>query len=283
MADNGPMTVTRNFNPTIYGYQKNQQNLAILLAFLLMPTFLIGTFVLGPNTAVHVAIGQAVIEILFFIYIASSASNLYHFECWCRFLKQIYKGEDYIEKHGINGLKKARNLTHIKKIHDGKYIEYFFTKERPHNWGVMIKIHSFQPEDMEVFAENIERMFIGNEDRTLIKTFLHVRSDLTDYAKPIREELHRNRIPQIVRDSMFEFQLMCEEADSKSAENHMLILLDYTANPVKAKGKLDILVSGVQDILSDMEIGSEVLETEDKILGMFYGHVTYGILPGQVV
>jgi len=278
MSESGPMTVTRNFNPTIYGYQKNQQNLAIILAVLLMPTFMIGTFLVGPNAAVNIAIGQAVIETLFFVYVASSASNLYHFECWCRFLKSINKGEDYIEKHGVNGLKKARNLSHIKKVHDGKYIEYFFTKERPHNWGIMLKLKSFMPEDFDIFAENVERMFIGNPDRTLIKTFLHVRSDLTDYAKPIREELYQNRIPQIVRDSMFEFQMMCEEADSKTAENYMLILIDYTANPIKAKGKLEILLSGVQDILDDMEIGCEVMDTEEKILGMFYGHITYEVL-----
>lgn len=276
----GPMTVTRKFDPTVYGLHKNQQHLIMILACLLMPTFLIGMFTVSIDLTMKLAAGQAILEGLFFMWVGSSPSSLYHFECTCRLFKAIYKGEDYIEKHGINGMQKARSLTHIKKIHFGKYIEYFFTKARPHNFGTMLKLDSFQPDDLEQFALNIERMFVGNPDKTLIKTFLHVRPDLVDYAAPIKEELKKNRIPQIVRESMFEFQLMCEESDSKSFENHMLILLDYTPSLEKAIGKLDIITNTVQEILTSMGIGSEILETEDEILGMFYGHITYGIHQG---
>lgn len=280
MSDASPLTVSRKFDPTVYGLHKNQQSLLMKLAVVLMFFFWGGVFTVGLDLAVKASAVLAGIELLFFMWIGGSPSNLYHFECWCRFLKSIYKGEDYIEKHGANGMQKARHLTHIKKIHDGKYIEYFFTKVRPHNWGVMLRLDSFQPDDLEQFALNVERMLIGNPDKTLIKTFLHVRSDLTDYAEPIRKELQRNRIPQIVRDSMFEFQLMCEAADSKSFENHMLVLIDYTANAERAMGKLDIIVNSIQEILNDMEIGNEILNSEEKILGMFYGHVTYGVHQG---
>jgi len=275
-----PMTVSRKFDPTVYGLQKNQQNLLVLLCIPILLIFTVGMYVIGIDLAVKLACFIAGCEFAFFLWIGSSPSNLYHFECTCRFFKSIYKGADYIEKYGYNGLQKARSLTHIKTIHDGKYIEYSYSKERPHNWATMLKLHSFQPEDLEMFTESLERMLIGNPDKTLIKTFLHVRSDLTDYSEPIRKELHKNRIPQIVRDSMYEFQVMCETADAKSFENHMIVFLEYTANPEKAKNKLDIIVNNVQEILTHMEIGSEILDTEDKILGMFHGHITYGIHQG---
>jgi len=118
-------------------------------------------------------------------------------------------------------------------------------------------------------------MLIGLPDRTLIKTTMKVRSDLTDYSEPIKVELRKNRIPQIVRESMYEHQQICEQADEKSYSNHMLVLIDYTASAEKAKHTLDIVLHAVSEVLDDMAIGNRRLTTEDEIFEMFYGDITF--------
>ncbi len=282
--NNAPLSTSRKIDLTMWGLQKNQQLLLGLLIFILSVVYFISNFTVDRLTANKISVCFLAIEAVFFFIVARNASILYHFECALRFLLSIHFGTDFIEKFGKNGNKQAQNLTHIKKIHKGGYIEYrvgkLFRRKRTHNWALMLKLDSFQPEDLEQFALNIERVLVSLPDKTLIKTFLHVRSDMTDYAEPLREELRKNRIPQIVRDSMFEFQLMCEEAESKSFENHMLILLDYTASAERAKNQLNIIVNTIQEILKDMEIGTTVLKTQDEILGMFYGHVTYNVHQG---
>jgi hypothetical protein len=251
---------------------------------------MIGCLIFGLDLGIKISLSIAVVEAVFFFMVARSPANLYHFECTLRFLKDIKTGEDYVYKHEEQPknklfqffkvkqlLKKVQGLTHIKKIHNGKYIEYTHEKTRPHNWGGILELKTFQPEDLEMFAENAERFLIGVEDKTIIKTTLKVRSDLTDYALPIRMELQKNRVPQIVRDSMFEHQQMCENADEKSYKNHMLVLIDYTANPEKAKHKLDVTIHAISEILDDMAIGYKRLETEDEILSMFFEDITYNI------
>ena len=279
-----PLSTSRKIDLTLWGLHKNQQGLAAILLFILAIVYFSVSFTINTILAYKVSIVFLVVELVFFLIVGSNATVLYHFECALRFLISVSKGTNFIEKHGENGEQKARDLTHIQKVHDRGYIQYhvgkLFHRKRSHNWGVMLELKGFQPDDLDQFALNLERVLISLPDKTLIKTFLHVRSDLTDYAEPLREELRKNRIPQIVRDSMFEFQLMCEESDAKSFENHMLILLDYTASPTKAKDRLDIIVKTVQEILTDMEIGSRVLQTEDEILNMFYGHITYNVHQG---
>jgi hypothetical protein len=279
-----PLSTSRKIDLTLWGFHRNQQALIAIQLFLLSIVYFMISFTFNTIIAYKVSIVFLVVECVFFTIVGSNAAVLYHFECACRFLISISNGMNFIEKHGENGDQKARDLTHIQKVHDKGYIQYhvgkLFHQKRSHNWGVMLELKGFQPDDLDQFALNLERVLISLPDKTLIKTFLHVRSDLTDYAEPLRDELRRNRIPQIVRDSMFEFQLMCEEADAKSFENHMLILLDYTASATKAKDRLDIIVKTVQEILDDMEIGSRVLKTEDEILNMFYGHITYNIHQG---
>ncbi|MDD4588934.1 MAG: hypothetical protein PHG06_00695 [Parabacteroides sp.] len=272
-----PLTTSRKFDPTYYGLQKNQQEFAVLLCIPLVLLFLIGMYVLGPDITVKLCEGLFIIEALIFIKVARSAADLYHFECTIRFLKSIKKGDDFIEKHGKFGVEKARGFTHLKKIHEGKYVEFYYTKERPHNWSTFIKIDSISPENLVQFADSIEKLFIGFPDKTVIKTILQLRSDNTDYAEPIRAELKRDRIPQVVRESMFELQGLCEEAEQKSYICHMQILLDYTQSFEKAKKTLDIITNNISECLGMLKVGNEILKTDDEILDMYYSMITYGV------
>lgn len=272
-----PLTTSRQFDPTYYGFQKNQQEFAVLLCIPLVLLFLIGMYTVGPDMTTKMCGGLLVLEILLFIKVAKSSADLYHFECTMRFLRSIKKGEDIIEKHGKFGMDRARSLTHIKKIHDGKYAEFFFSKERPHNWSTFLKIDSMSPENLAAFANTIELLFAGFPDKTIIKTVLQLRSDSTDYAEPIRIELKKDRIPQIVRESMYELQVLCEEAETKQYFCHMQILIDYTQSFEKAKKTLDIITNNISDCLTMLKVGNEVLDTDDKILEMYYSLITYGV------
>lgn len=274
---NAPLTTSRKFDPTIYGLQRNQQFLVLIMCLPLSLTFIIGCLVFGANIGFKLSMVALAVDIIIFILVGTNPANLYHFECTLRFLKDIKTGNDYIHKHGKEGEKKAHNLSHIKKIHDDGSIEFTYTKKRPQNFGGILELKTFSPEDMQVFSENAERMLIGLPDRTLIKTTMKVRSDLSDYSEPIKAELRKNRVPQIVRESMYEHQLICEQADEKSYTNHMLVLIDYVASAEKAKHTLGIVLHAISEVLDDMEIGNRRLITEDEIIEMFYGDITFNI------
>lgn len=272
-----PMTGNRNFDPTVLGLHKNQQLLLFILIFSLIGCFLLGTFVLGSHLGVYVSIDFAALEAIFFLAVGRSTASLYHFERNLRFLWSVHRGTDYINKYGNRGIQKARSLTHIKKIHKGGHIEYFFDQTRPHNWGGIISLKTFTPEDLEVFKVNVERMWIGLPDHSIIETTLKVRSDLTDHAESIRKELGKEGLPQIIRESMDEHRIMCELANEKSYENHMLVLLSYSALTDGAKHQLDIMIKTITEILEGMRIGCRRLETQEEIEDMFFGDITFNV------
>jgi hypothetical protein len=251
---------------------------------------MVGCLVLGPEIGIEIAAVVMLIEAVFFFFVGRNSDHFYHFLCTLGFLASIHKGDDYIYKHEEykgNFLfrkikewvlyKKIKELTRIKKIHNGKYIEFIYSKKTPNNFGALIELKTYQPEDLEAYAENVERMIMGQGDKSMIITSLTVRSDLTDYAKPIKDELKRNRIPPIVRDSMYEHQQMCEMADEKSYKNHMLVLIPYTANVKKAMHSLDIAVDSICRILEELGIGFEWLDTKEKIIRMYNEDLTYNI------
>jgi hypothetical protein len=112
---------------------------------------------------------------------------------------------------------------------------------------------------------------------SIIRTVLQLRSDSTDYAEPIRAELKKDRIPKVVRESMFELQQLCEVADQKKYTCHMQILLDYTQSPEKAKRTLDIITNNIHDCLDFLKVGNNILTREEDILEMYYSMITYGV------
>lgn len=292
---NAPMTTTRKFDLTIWGFHKNQQILIMILFFSLSVVFAVSTITLGLEIGIKMGELFAVLEFIFYLTFARTPEKLLHFEYTMRFLLSIFKGDDYIYKHEEsknqvfrfhavkNLINKVRRFTRIKNIDEKGHIEFMYSRETPHTMGGVIELKSHQPEDRDAFAENIERMMVGMDDKSIMITTLKVRSDLTDYAKPIRDELQKNRVPQIVRDSMYEHQLMCELADEKSYKNHMLVLPPYTANTEKAKRNVDISINSVCTVLDELGIGVERLDSEDKVLEMFYEDITHNVHNAEVL
>jgi hypothetical protein len=70
---------------------------------------------------------------------------------------------------------------------------------------------------------------------------------------------------------------MCELANEKSYENHMLVLLPYTASEEAAKHQLNILTKNIMEILTGMRIFCKKLENESEIVDMFYGDITFNV------
>ena len=127
---NAPLTTSRKFDPTIYGLQRNQQFLVLILCLPLSLTFIIGCLVFGASIGFKLSLFALAIDVIIFILVGMSPANLYHFECTLRFLKDIRKGNDYLHKHGKEGGKKAKSMFHIKKIHGDGSIEFTHTKRR---------------------------------------------------------------------------------------------------------------------------------------------------------
>lgn len=227
------------------------------------------------HTTNMVAIALAFIETGIFFYVGRSQSRLYRFECFMRFLLSFQFGTDSIEKHSEKGLKNAQDFSHIKKVHTGGYIEYIPSKERPNNFGGIIKLKAFSPEKLKNFTDNVERMIIGIPDRSTLKTVITIRKDLNDFSLPLQNQLNDMSLPKIVRESGIECKTFITQANNKSYENYMLVLIPYTASKKEAKQKLDITLNSVSKILTDMKLDNEVLKTIPAIKEAFFSQITY--------
>lgn len=274
-----PMTTSRPFELTFYGLHKNQQ---ILFGILLIPLF--SVYIIGNqflpwsyHTINHVAAIVFVIESCIFFHIGRSEQRLYLFERWLRFIISLYRGTDSVEKYSENGLKQARDFSYMKKIHTGGYIEYIPTKERPNNFGGIIKLNAFSPENLKNFTENVERMLKGVPDRSTLKTTINIRKDLKDLTLPLQVQLNDESLPQVVRQSIIECKTFIKQANNKSYENYMLVLIPYTANEKLAKQTLDITLNAISEVLIEMKIGNEILTTIPKIKEAFFSQITYNI------
>ena len=269
-----PVTLSRNFDLTVYTLRRNQQMLALALLIPWFTVMVVGNKLVGPHITNRIALVMAVIEICIFLYIGRNPIRLYRFECLFRFLWSLQRNTDYIWKYAEDGLKQAQEFSHIKKVHKGGYIEYTFEKSRPNNWGYIIRLDAFSPDSFQKFVDGVELFIVGLLDGTVLKTTINVRKDLKDYAEPIKIDLNKESVPELVRQSMFEHQQFIESAEIKSYENYMLILLPYTASPKKAKAKLKTTVNSICEVLDGMKIGYKKLDTADKIKEAFFGCIT---------
>jgi hypothetical protein len=274
-----PLTTSRPFELTFYGLHRNQQLLAGLLLIPLFSIYIIGNKFMpwSYHTVNTIAEIVFVIEALIFFYIGRSETRLYKCERFFRFMGSLYFNTDSVEKYAEGGLKRAQDFSHIKKVHRGGYIEYIPTKERPNNFGGIINLHAFSPENLKNFTQNAERMIIGVPDRSVLKTSINIRKDIKDLSMPLQIQLTDESLPPIVRKSIIECKTFIKQANNKSYENYMLVLIPYIANEKIAKQTLDITLDSISKVLTDMKIKNEVLKTIPEIKEAFFSQVTYNI------
>lgn len=273
--DSIPLTVTRNIDITFYTLRKNQQYLLMFLLFLLSMTFLVGITTIGHTLTNKIASVQIVLEALVFYYIGRSPARLYRCERLVRFLYYMQTGQDTVEKFAENGLKKVRDVSNIKKIHFSGFVEYFYSKKRPHNWAVFFELQAFKPDSMVSFLKSVEKMFTGLPDRSAVKTTMTIRNDIKDFAEPIKNELNKEGMPLIVRQSMYEHQKYIESANIKTYGNYLVFYLPYTASKKEAIKNLKIASKNISRALRENKIKHKRLKWAWQIHKVFNGVITY--------
>lgn len=273
--DSIPLTVTRKIDISFYSLRKNQQYLVMFLLFLLSLTLMIGVRTIGYNLTNKIVLVQTIIEALVFFYIGRSPARLYRCERFVRFLYFMQTGADTVEKFAEKGLKKVRDVSNIKKIHFGGFVEYFYSKTRPHNWSVFFELQAFKPDSIVSFLRSTEKMFTGLPDRSAVKTTMTIRNDLKDYAEPIKNELNKEGMPQIVRQSMYEHQKFIESANIKTYGNYLIFYLPYTASKKEAIKNLKIASKNISRSLRENKIKHKRLKYAWQIRKVFHGVITY--------
>lgn len=270
-----PLTVTRKIDVSFHGMRKNQQYLVMFLLSLLSLTLLIGIRTVGYNLTNKIVLVQAIIETLVFLYIGRSAARLYRVERFVRFLISMQTGADTVEKFAEKGLRKVRDVSNLKKIHFGGFVEYFYTKKNPHNWSVFFELQSFKPDKLIPFLKSTENMFTGLPDKSALKTTLTIRDDLKDYSAPLKEELNKEGMPSIVRQSMYEHQKFIENAKVKTYGNYLVYYLPHTASKKEAIKNLIIASNNISKALKDNKIKHRRLKWSWQIHKIFHGVITY--------
>lgn len=276
-----PLTISRKIEIPFYRLKTKQQYLLMGLLFSIVLTLLIGTRTVGYHTTNQIVRVQAVIELIIFLYIGLNAERLYQCEKFLRVLWSMQDGSDTIEKFAKKDLKKIRDTSNIKKIHFNGFVEYFTDmallnkNKRKNNWAVFYEIKGFKPDKIVPFLQAVEKMFMGMDDGSAMKTTMTIRDDLKDYSEPIKQVLNKEGMPQIVRQSQYEHMEYIKTAKVKTYGNYMIYYLPYTASKKDAIKKLKIAVKNINRSLDDNKIQYKRLRFAFQIHSVFKGILTY--------
>jgi hypothetical protein len=275
MSDQAPTTITRMFDPTLWGLRKNQ--LAVFFfAGTVSALFAIIKTVMFPNSTLASVIFWVVVVVVwgFFFLVGLNRTSLYNFERRLMFVISRKQGEELIQKYNESDFNKVKNFTHIKNVYKGGYTE-FWPINRGNNWAVYLELFAFSPEDLEVFEANAEKILTGVEDGTIIKTTLKARKSTGDPGEPFKKELKReNQIP-LLREICYEQAELCQNTSAKTYKTHMALILPYTTNKTKAFQALDNVCIAVKKALKEQGIENEMIDTPEKVYGMFSEMITH--------
>jgi hypothetical protein len=277
--DNTPTTITRFFDPTVWGLRKNQLVVFFTALIITSGSILIKVLVFPDSLLVSV-IGFiiTVLAWLVFIKIGLDRDVLYHTELLIRFAGRRVQGEEKIQKYNEKDQNKVRNFNRIKRILLGQFVE-FWPVGRGNNWGGYLKIDSYKPLDLAVFEKNAESFLSMLPDGTIIKTILAIRRDLNNNsADQFKHELKKQDLHPIIRDNLYEHVEQCEVAQTRKFTNYMFINVPYTTNARRACETLDNLLSSCEKTLREMEVESHRLKTDDEIYAMFDELVTHNMI-----
>jgi len=270
-----PTTITRMFDPTLWGLRKNQ--LCVLFFAGIITAFLaIMKAVVFPNSLIFTVTFWilSLAAWAFFVFVGLNREALYYFENYLRFFVSLKQGEELIQKYNEKDENKTKNFTHIKNIFKGGYTE-FWPINKGNNWAIFLELFAFSPEDLEVFESNAERTLSSVPDGTIIKTILKARKSTRDSAEPFKKELKKdNQIP-LIRDICYEQAALCENTNSKTYETHMAFIIPYATNREKAFQTLDNVCVAAQTALKEQGIENNKLKTEEEVYAMFDGMITH--------
>jgi hypothetical protein len=204
MSDDAPTTITRVFDPKVWGMSP-KQFIVFLIPLSITSAAIWLKSTTFPNSNLYTIV-SAVICIFawkFYLSVGRDKESLYNLELRLRFGFSILQNEESIQKYSSKDKQKVKNFTNIKKIHDGGFIE-FTPVEEGNNWGGIIDLDVYAPMDLEVFTRNAERVLSSVPDRTIIKTITVARNKIHSSADQFKKELKKPNLHPIIFDQLYE-------------------------------------------------------------------------------
>lgn len=273
---NAPTTITRMFDPTVWGLRANQLRIFFACAVATALYAIFSRVLIPDSLFVDVAGGVIVIAFwLFFVFVGLNRIALYNFERRINFLISRSQGEEQIRKYNKKDWRKVKNFSRIKNIFKGGFTEFWPIVNKGHNWAVYLELFACKPEDLDVFFSNSEKTLTGVPANTIIKTVLKARKSTGDAGEQFKKELKKEKQIPLLRDICYEQAELCGKTDSKTYKTHMGFIIPYTTSREEAFRTLDNIGKSVKKSLKE-EVGieSKRLETEDEVLEMFAGMIS---------
>ena len=272
-----PTTITRMFDPTVWGLRTNQLRIFFACA-ILTALYAIISRVLIPGILILDVVGALIVVAswLFFVFVGLNRVALYNFERRIFFLISRAQGEEQIRKYNKKDWYKVKNFSRIKNIFKGGYTEFWPSLNKGNNWGIHLELFACKPEDLDVFFANSEMTLTGVPENTYIKTVLKARKSTGDTGAVFKKELKKGKQIPLLRDICYEQAEICDKSDSKTYETHMSFIVPYTTKKEEAFLILDNICVSVQKALKqNTGIESKRLETEEEVLNMFAGMISH--------
>ena len=273
---NAPTTITRMFDPTVWGLRTNQLRIFLACAVVTALYAIISRVLIQDSLLIDVIGGLVVVAVwLFFVFVGLNRIALYNFERRILFLISRGQGEEQIRKYNKKDWYKVKNFSRIKNIFNGGYTEFWPIANKGHNWAIYLELFACKPEDLDVFFSNSEKSLTGVPANTIIKTVLKARKSTGDAGEQYKKELKKEKQIPLLRDICYEQAELCGKTDSKTYKTHMGFIIPYTTKKEEAFRDLNNICVSVQKSLKRQGIVSKRLETEDEVLDMFAGMVSH--------
>lgn len=273
---NAPTTITRMFDPTVWGLRTNQLRIFLACAVVTALYAIISRVLIQDSLLIDVIGGLVVVAVwLFFVFVGLNRIALYNFERRILFLISRGQGEEQIRKYNKKDWYKVKNFSRIKNIFKGGYTEFWPIANKGHNWAIYLELFACKPEDLDVFFSNSEKTLTGVPANTIIKTVLKARKSTGDAGEQYKKELKKEKQIPLLRDICYEQAELCGKTDSKTYKTHMGFIIPYTTKKEEAFRDLNNICVSVQKSLKLQGIVSKRLETEDEVLDMFAGMISH--------
>lgn len=273
---NAPTTITRMFDPTVWGLRTNQLRIFLACAVVTALYAIISRVLIQDSLLIDVIGGLVVVAVwLFFVFVGLNRIALYNFERLILFLISRGQGEEQIRKYNKKDWYKVKNFSRIKNIFKGGYTELWPIANKGHNWAIYLELFACKPEDLDVFFSNSEKSLTGVPANTIIKTVLKARKSTGDAGEQYKKELKKEKQIPLLRDICYEQAELCGKTDSKTYKTHIGFIIPYTTKKEEAFRDLNNICVSVQKSLKLQGIVSKRLETEDEVLDMFAGMVSH--------
>jgi len=273
---NAPTTITRMFDPTVWGLRTNQLRIFFACAIITALYAIISRVLIPDSLLVDVIGGLTVVVLwLFFAFIGLNRVALYNFERRIIFLISRGQGEEQIRKYNKKDWYKVKFFSRIKNIFEGGYTEFWPIANKGHNWAIYLELFACKPEDLDVFFSNSEKTLTGVPANTIIKTVLKARKSTGDAGEQYKQELKKEKQIPLLRDICYEQAELCGKTDSKTYKTHMTFIIPYTTKREEAFRDLNNICVSVQKSLKLQGIVSKRLENEDEVLDMFAGMISH--------